>query len=289
MSTVSTGEALAPAPIGVLLPRPFRIERRRRETKGTFTLELVPADGGGALHFAAGQFNMIYVFGVGEVAISISGNPAKPETLVHTVRSVGAVTSALTGLSRGDVVGVRGPFGSGWDVNQAAGADLLIIAGGTGLPPLRPVLYEVLRERSRFGRVVLLYGARTPADVVYAKDLARWSRSRSGLDVEVTVDVATGAWRGHVGFVTSLIPRAAFDPANTLAMVCGPEVLMRFAVQDLLERGVPAERIRLSLERNMKCALGHCGHCQLGPEFICKDGSVLSYSRIAHWFGRPEI
>ena len=288
MSTVSTGEALAAAPMGVWLPRPFRIERVRRETKGTFTLELVPADGG-ALHFAAGQFNMIYVFGVGEVAISISGDPARPERLVHTIRSVGAVTNAIAGLRRGDVLGVRGPFGNGWGMKQAAGADLLVIAGGTGLAPLRPVLYEVLREPSLFRRVVLLYGARTPAEVLYAKELARWGRSGSALEVNVTVDVATGAWRGHVGFVTSLIPRAAFDPANTLALVCGPEVLMRFAVQDLLERGVPAERIRLSLERNMKCALGHCGHCQLGPEFICKDGPVLSYSRIAHWFGRPEI
>lgn len=275
-------------PAGALLPRPFRIDRLRRETKGVFTLELVPADGGESPPFSAGQFNMLYVFGVGEVAISISGDPGEPARLVHTIRSVGAVTRALAGLRRGDVVGLRGPFGSDWGVKQSEGGDLLLIAGGTGLASLRPVLYEALRERSRFGRVTLLYGARTPAEVLYAKELSRF-KSRFGLDLEVTVDVATGGWRGHVGLLTSLISRATFDPATTVAMMCGPEVLTRLAVQDLRERGLAAERIRLSLERNMKCAMGHCGHCQFGPEFICKDGPVLPYSRIAHWFGRPEI
>lgn len=288
MSTVSMAETGATAAAGVLLPRPFRIERVRRDTKDTFTLELAPADGGSALEFTAGQFNMIYVFGVGEVPISISGDPGKPARLVHTIRAVGTVTRALARLGRGGILGVRGPFGSDWGVKEAAGSDLILVAGGIGLAPLRPVLYELLAHRTRFGRVVLLYGARTPADALYAKELERW-RSRFDLEVEVTVDVATGGWRGNVGLVTSLIPRAPLDPANTVAMVCGPEVMMRFVVQDLRERGVPAERIRLSMERNMKCAIGHCGHCQFGPEFICKDGPVLRYSRIQYWFGKPEI
>jgi NAD(P)H-flavin reductase len=281
-------EARAPALAGSLLPRPFRIERVRRETKDTFTLTLAPGEGGKRVDFAAGQFNMLYVFGVGEVPISISGDPARPEALQHTIRAVGAVTCALGRLRRGDVVGLRGPFGSGWGVEQAAGADLVLVAGGIGLAPLRPVIYRLLAERTRFGRVILLYGARTPADVLFAKELPRW-RARFDLEVEVTVDVAGGDWRGNVGLVTSLIPRAPFDATSAMALICGPEVMMRFVVQDLLARGLSPERIRLSLERNMKCAIGHCGHCQFGPEFICKDGPVLAYSRIAPWFGKPEI
>ncbi len=265
-------------PSAPMLPRPCTVQRVRQETYDTFTLELAPA-GGGAFHFAPGQFNMLYAFGVGEVAISISGDPGRPEKLVHTIRAVGATTKALGHLRRGDTVGVRGPFGSAWPAAAAAGRDLIIIAGGIGLAPLRPVVYHVLRNRQKYGNVVLLYGARTPADLLYTKELEQW-RGRFDLDVQVTVDRASASWHGTVGVVTNFIPRARFDPSETVAMICGPEIMMRFAIQEIEEMEVNTDNIYVSMERNMKCAVGFCGHCQFGPAFICKDGPVFSYNSI---------
>ena len=262
-----------------MLPRPYRVQKVRQETSDTFTLELEPEGGARDLVFAPGQFNMLYAFGVGEVPISISGDPGKPAVLVHTTREVGTVTRAMRKLKAGGSLGVRGPFGVGWPVTQARGADVVIVAGGIGLAPLRPALYQVLAARNYYGRVALLYGTRTPADILYRRELQQW-RSRFDLYVHVTVDRATGDWRGNVGVVTSLIPRAPFDPSSTVALVCGPEVMMRFTVQELERRGVSTENIYISMERNMKCAVGFCGHCQYGPTFICKDGPVFSYDRI---------
>ena len=259
-----------------MVPRPTRIRRTVREAAETFTLELAAE---AAPAFGPGQFNMLYVFGVGEVAISISGDPARADTLVHTTRAVGTVTRAMQRLGRGESIGVRGPFGTAWPLAEARDKDVVVIAGGIGLAPLRPVLYAIAARRREFGRVVLLYGARGPGDVLYGRELERW-RDRHGITVEVTLDHATRGWTGHVGVVTTLVPRAPFDAANAVAMVCGPEIMMRFAAAALAARGVPAERIWVSLERNMKCALGWCGHCQLGPEFVCKDGPVFPYPRV---------
>lgn len=272
-----------------MTPRPFRVQRVRKETYDTFTLELDPphaaADG---FSFAPGQFNMVYVPGAGEVPISISGDPGRPQTLVHTVRSVGTVTQRICALGRGTVLGVRGPFGSSWPVEEAVGSDVVIVAGGIGLAPLRPALYHIMANREKFGRVVLLYGARTPEDLLYKAELPKW-RGHFDLQVEITVDTASGSWRGNVGVVTTLIPPARFDPENTVAMVCGPEVMMRFTLIELERRGVPAENIFISMERNMKCAVGFCGHCQFGPVFICKDGPVFRYDRIQPFFLTREI
>jgi NAD(P)H-flavin reductase len=254
----------------------------------TFTLELVPENGAAGLSFAPGQFTMLYVFGVGEVPISISGDPARPQTLIHTVRAVGTVTRALQQVKRGNVVGVRGPFGSSWPLEEARGNDVVLVAGGIGLAPLRPALYSLLSQRDKYGRILLLYGARTPQDVLYAREIEQW-RGRFDLDVEVAVDSASDAWRGQVGVVTTFIPKALFDPFNTVAMLCGPEVMMRFTVLELQRRGVEAEHIFVSMERNMKCAIGFCGHCQFGPTFICKDGPVLRHDRLQPWFGKREI
>lgn len=263
-----------------MVPRPFRVQKVRRETHDTFTLELASnGEVGGALPFAPGQFNMLYAFGVGEVAISISGDPAQPEKLVHTIRAVGATTKALARLQRGDMVGVRGPFGSQWPVSEAVGRDVVIIAGGIGLAPLRPVIYHVLQNRPKYGNVVLLYGARTPSDLLYTKELEQW-RGRFDVDVQVTVDRAPASWRGTVGVVTNFIPKVRFDPSEAVAMICGPEIMMRFAVQEIEDREMKAESIYISMERNMKCAVGFCGHCQFGPTFICKDGPVFSYDSI---------
>ncbi len=268
-------------PAAPMLPQPYTVQRVRQETYDTFTLELVPAGGaGGAFHFAPGQFNMLYAFGVGEVAISISGDPGRPQKLVHTIRAIGATTKALGRLRRGDTVGVRGPFGSAWPVAEAAGRDLVIVAGGIGLAPLRPVVYHVLRNRQKYGNVVLMYGARTPDDLLYTKEVEQW-RGRFDVDVQVTVDRASSSsWRGTVGVVTNFIPRARFDPSETVAMICGPEIMMRFAVEEMAEMETNPDNIYVSMERNMKCAVGFCGHCQFGPTFICKDGPVFAYGKI---------
>jgi NAD(P)H-flavin reductase len=271
-----------------MLPVLFRIRRVRNETHDIFSLELEPVDGTTLFSFKAGQFSMLYAFGVGEVPISISGDPTDASVLIHTIRSVGTVTKALRSLRQGGFLGVRGPFGSHWPVAEAAGSDIVIVAGGIGLAPLRPALYHVLSQREKYGKVVLLYGTRSPEDILYRRELERW-RSRFDLEISITVDRAPSGWRGNVGVVTSLIPRVSFDPLNTVALVCGPEVMMRFTVQELQKRGIKGEDIYVSMERNMKCAIGFCGHCQYGPVFICKDGPVFSYNRIRDLFGLREI
>ena len=270
-----------------MLPASFVVKHVTRETGDTFTLSLTPVEGHAPL-FAPGQFNMLYVFGVGEAPISICGDPDHHETVVHTIRAVGAVTRALQRLEKGDVVGVRGPFGSSWPVEQAHGHDLVIVAGGIGLAPLRPALYHVLSHRGMYGRVVLLYGARTPRDILYSKELSVW-RGRFDMEVDVTVDRATIDWQGSVGVVTRLIDRAPFDPDGSMAFICGPEVMIRFSAMGLERRGVPHENIVVSLERNMKCAVGLCGHCQFGPLFVCRDGPVFAYDRIQPFFGLREV
>lgn len=262
-----------------MVPRPYRVRSLRRETHDTVTMALDPMEGDLEAHIP-GQFNMVYLFGIGEVPLSISGDYRRDRPLLHTVRAVGVVSSALCNAKRGDVIGVRGPFGNGWGVEDGEGGDLVLVAGGVGLAPLRSALRHALRRRRHFGRVVVLVGARSPQEVIFRSDLARLA-SRHDVVAEVTVDRSDPGWSQHVGVVTQLIPAAPFDPARTLALVCGPEVMMRFTASSLLGRGVPPERIRVSLERNMKCAIGWCGHCQLGPELVCRDGPVRSWEQAA--------
>jgi NAD(P)H-flavin reductase len=208
--------------------------------------------------------------------------------LIHTIRSVGTLTRALTALKKGASIGVRGPFGSAWPVEQAEGHDVLIVAGGIGLAPLRPAIYRILARRRAYGRVLILYGSRTPRDLLFRKELEQW-RGRFDTYVDVTVDRASGEWEGNVGVVTSLISRANFDPEHTVAVLCGPEIMMRFTIAALNDQGVENERIHLSMERNMKCAVGFCGHCQYGPGFVCRDGPVYRFDRIQHLFGVREL
>jgi len=244
------------------------------ETEDTFTLRLDPPTGDFA--FEPGQFNMLYVFGIGEVAISISGATTDRDTLLHTIRGVGSVTRALRTLGPGDALGVRGPFGNSWPVDLAMGHDVVFVAGGIGLAPLRPAIYHVLANRADYGRVVLLYGARTARDILYTDELQEW-RGRLDMDVLVSVDNADRSWRGSVGVVTKLIGRAPFDPHDAMAFVCGPEVMMRFTGRELVTRGVGPSMIHMSMERNMKCAVGFCGHCQFADRFVCRDGPVWTY------------
>lgn len=260
-----------------MVPRPYRVRHRWRESHDVFTLALEALDGGDA-PYRPGQFNMLYRFGVGEVPISVSGRHLPGRPMLHTIRAVGAISAALCEARTGDVVGVRGPFGSDWRVGDAQGGDLLLIAGGIGLAPLRSALHYAMSERRRFGRITLLVGARSPSEVIYNRELPRL-RARQDLAVEVTVDRADPSWPGHVGLVTQLVPAARFDPPNTLALVCGPEVMMRFTAATLTARGIAPERIRVSLERNMKCAIGWCGHCQVGQEFVCLDGPIRSWTQ----------
>lgn len=271
-----------------MAPIPYRILRRDEETADTVTLELSPAAGGDALAFTPGQFNMLYRFGVGEAAISISGPPGDRARLVHTIRAVGATSRALVASQVGEVLGVRGPFGRGWPVAERPGSDVVIVAGGLGLAPVRPILYHVLAERHRYGEVALVYGTRSPADLLYQEELIGWL-GRRDIQLYVTVDRADSRWPGHVGVVTRLLEKIAFDPAHTAAFVCGPEIMMRLTARDLQAMGVPPDRLYLSLERNMHCAIGHCGHCQLGPAFVCKDGPVFTLDAITPWMRVKEL
>jgi NAD(P)H-flavin reductase len=266
----------------------FVIQRVIKDTHDTFTLELVAKKRSERRPYLPGQFNMLYVYGVGEVPISISGNPGDLDLLVHTTRAVGTVTKAMRKLKVGDSIGVRGPYGTSWPVDRAAGADVVIIAGGIGLAPLRPVIYYLLDHRDKFNKIVLLYGTRTPDDILYKNELKKW-RGRFDIETHITVDRAVGAWQGNVGVVTTLIGKAPFDPMNALAMVCGPEIMMRFTAMALQKRGVSDDKIYVSMERNMKCGIGLCGHCQMGSEFVCKDGPVYNYDYIKHIFLKREI
>lgn len=276
------------ATVHPMLPSPYQVRRVTKETADTFTMELVAQNGGDAVRYAPGQFNMLYVYGVGEVPISISGGTAKSGVMVHTTRAAGTVTRAMSAMKKNATLGLRGPYGTPWPVDEAQGHDVVIVAGGIGLAPLRPAMLHLIANRSSYRKVALLYGARTPEDLLYRAELERW-RARLDLEVDVTVDRATLGWRGTVGVVTRLIGRAPFDPHNTVAMICGPETMIRFTTIELRQRGVRIEDIHVSMERNMKCGIGLCGHCQFGPEFVCKDGPVFRYSHVKDLLGKWEI
>ncbi len=269
-----------------MAPQIATVRRRRHDAPDAWTLELEMANGA-PFAYAPGQFNMLTAFRVGEAAISMSGDPAVGP-LTHTIRTVGPVSTALAQLRPGDVLGVRGPFGVGWPMDAAQGKDVVLVAGGLGLAPLRPAIYRLLGERARYGKVTLLFGARTPADMVFRHELEAW-RGRFDIEVDATVDRASSEWRGNVGVVTSLISRLQIDPAETLAMVCGPEVMMRFVALALCDKGLDDRAVYLSMERNMKCAIGQCGHCQFGPTLICRDGPVFPFSRLKRFLAIKEL
>jgi NAD(P)H-flavin reductase len=281
MATVAEQSA---AP-GAFVPVPFRVADRRHDTEDTWTLTLEPLGDGFAV--APGQFVMVYAFGVGEVPISVSGPPDQPgASVVLTVRDVGAVTRAICASEPGAMLGLRGPFGNSWPVEAAEGGDVVVVAGGIGLAPLRPVVLHARARRARFGSVAVLYGARTPADLLYTDELAVWGNE---LAVDVTVDAADTSWTGRVGVVPKLLEQADFRSEAVSAFVCGPEVMIRYTVEGLRARGVADERIFLSLERDMRCGVGLCGHCQLGPTLICRDGPVYSQAQVARLMEVREL
>lgn len=268
-----------------MVPVLAKVTRRIPELGDIVTLECEVDDWKG---FRPGQFNMLSVFGVGEVPISISGPTSDRTKIIHTIRDVGAVSHALAGLRAGAMIGLRGPYGVPWPVERAKGRDVVVIAGGLGLAPVRPIIYELIENRANYGKVTVLYGAREPSDILFADELTRW-RARLDFGVEVTVDRAGTDWYGHVGVVTALLRGADFDPANTTAFVCGPEVMMRFGAKGLTDAGVASDDIYLSMERNMQCGIGLCGHCQLGPIFVCKDGPVFNWTEMQPLMAVKEL
>jgi anaerobic sulfite reductase subunit B len=271
--------------VGVLVPSPFRVGGRRQDTADTWTLTLEPLGDGFAV--APGQFVMVYAFGVGEVPISVSGPPEVPgKPVVLTVRDVGAVTHAICSAEPGSVLGVRGPLGNSWPIEDAAGGDVVVVAGGIGLAPLRPVVLHAIAHRDSYQAVWVLYGARTPQDLLYRDELEAWQYD---VGVDVTVDAADTTWLGRVGVVPKLAAQADFRPEAVSAFVCGPEVMIHYTVEALHERGVPDEQIFLSLERDMRCGVGLCGHCQLGPTLICRDGPVYTQAQVAQLMEVREL
>lgn len=264
------------------LSQTVRIESITAEIPEVATYELAFVDPqlAARYRFLPGQFNMLYLPGVGEVAISISANPSSRERWAHTIRVAGTVTQSLSRLPPGATLGLRGPYGNPWPLADCLGKDVILVAGGIGLAPLRPVIYELLANRTKYGNVTLLLGARTPDGLLYPNEYADWQAG--GIELHSTVDRAAADWTGNVGVVTLLIDRLPLPrPEQTVLLMCGPEVMMHFTVKSARKRGLNEKQIWLSSERNMQCAVGLCGHCQLGPTFVCKDGPVFRYDHIA--------
>ncbi|OBH79854.1 oxidoreductase [Mycobacterium scrofulaceum] len=271
-----TDAAAVAAPSSVMAPNPYRVRSRVVESPDSATLCLEPL--GEVLRTPQpGEFMMLYAFGVGEAAISISGDPTVTDgSITHTIRAVGAVSRALHDAQPGTIIGVRGPFGTTWGLAEAIGRDLVMVAGGVGLCPLRPAILGALADRSRYGKLTLVVGARSQADFVFAAQLEKWAQDPQ-IELHLIVDAKTPGWDGEVGLVTEPLGRLAVEPDRTTAFLCGPEPLLRFGAEALLAKGVAARDIRVSLERNMQCGAGLCGHCQLGPLLLCRDGPVVGY------------
>jgi NAD(P)H-flavin reductase len=266
-----------------------RISVIRAEVPGVTTYDLVFDDTqvAAAYRFEPGQFNMLYLPGFGEAAISVSSDPARRGTLSHTVRVAGNVTRELARQKVGDHIAVRGPFGTSWPMEACRGHDVVIACGGIGLAPLRPAIYHIMNHRSDFGRVMLLYGARTPYDLLYTSEYESWRKN--GIEVQTTVDIGEADWQGHIGVVPVLFYRLRLRPEQTSVMTCGPEIMIRFVVFEALARKVRTENIYVSMERNMSCAMGFCGHCQMGPFFVCKDGPVFSFHQVEPYFNLEDL
>ncbi|MFH1303282.1 MAG: FAD/NAD(P)-binding protein [Planctomycetota bacterium] len=280
-SSCSTTGETADSQVNHWVPQTAVIREITPEVNDVATYQLALTDPAvaKAYRFQPGQFNMLYVPGAGESAISMSGDPESPEILAHTIRIAGNATRSIAAMKVGDTLGLRGPFGTSWPLEMCTGRDVILVAGGIGLPPLRPLIYRLLAERQQYGQLHLLYGARSPEMRLYTEEFPLWAEG--GLDVRETVDRSSPGWHGNVGVVPSLLERLeAFDPAKSILLICGPDLMMRFTARAAMQRGMTAEQIWVSTERNMQCAVGLCGHCQLGPEFICKDGPVFRYDQI---------
>lgn len=283
-------QAMAQTESNPYLIQPATIVEKIREADDidTYRLQFVDEQVRRSYRFSAGQFNMVYLFGVGEVAISIVSDPDEPDSLDHTIRAVGRVTRAIAGLKIGDVLGIRGPFGQGWPLADIRGKDIVVVTGGLGCAPVVGAIEYIFRRRSEFGAVRILHGVKTPHDLLYRERFETW-RQHSDTEVYLTSDRADKSWHYHVGVVTELFHEVRIDPARTAVLMCGPEIMMRLGAPILIDRGIPATSIYVSLERHMECGIGLCGHCQMGPYFLCKDGPVMRYDRVEPWLGRTGV
>jgi sulfhydrogenase subunit gamma (sulfur reductase) len=272
------------------LIQPATIVEKIRESEGidTYRLRFVDEQVRRSYRFAAGQFNMVYLFGVGEVAISIVSDPDQPDSLDHTIRVAGRVTTAISQLQIGEVLGIRGPFGQGWPLSEAQGRDLVIVTGGLGCAPVVGAIEYIFRRRNAYGAVKILHGVKTPRDLLYRERFDMWRRYPN-TEVLLTSDQPGKTWHDHVGVVTELFELVSIDAAKTMVLMCGPEIMMRLGAPILIDRGVAATSIYVSLERHMECGIGLCGHCQMGPYFLCKDGPVMRYDRVARLLGREGV
>jgi NAD(P)H-flavin reductase len=289
IATAESSAGAAPAAGNPWAVQLARIQAIRPEVPGiwTYELELEDRQAAESFRFQPGQFNMLYLPGYGESAISISSDPGRPDKLEHTIRVAGTVTQALARKRVGDQIGVRGPFGAPWPTDACRGHDVVIACGGVGLAPLRPVIYHILSHRADYGRVFLLYGARTSNDLLFTAEYDAWREA--GLEVQVTVDLGDANWRGHIGVVPVLFYRLRLNAPRTCVMTCGPEIMMRFVIFESLARKLRPEKIFISMERNMKCAIGFCGHCQCGPVFVCKDGPVFTYEQMEPYMHLEDL
>jgi NAD(P)H-flavin reductase len=272
------------------LIQPATIVEKIREAEGidTYRLRFVDEQARRSYRFAAGQFNMVYLFGVGEVAISIVSDPDEPQFLDHTIRVVGRVTKSIARLQPGDELGIRGPFGQGWPLDDAQGKEVVILTGGLGCAPVVGAIEYIFRRRNQYGSVKILHGVKTPHDLLFRERFDAWRR-QPDTEVLLTSDQPDKTWHYHVGVVTELFEQVAVDPARTVVLMCGPEIMMRLGAPILMQRGIPATAIYVSLERHMECGIGLCGHCQMGPYFLCKDGPVMRYDRVAPWLGQVGV
>ncbi len=268
------------------LPREAILKSIKDLTEDTRTYRLRLKNDGDKLDFRSGQFNMVGLPGFGEAPFTFSAPPQADGTFEHSIRAVGRLTKGLVKLKPGDVLHVRGPFGTAWPLEEAKGKDVLIVAGGVGMIPLRPFLLQVFQSREEYGKVVILFGARTPGELIYSDEFDSW-RNQPDTTLLLTVDeVPPGeTWDGHTGVVTGLFGEMDIEPENAVVLTCGPPIMMRFVARGLLLRRFSAAKIYVSLERRMKCGTGHCGHCQIGPKFVCKDGPVFRYEEVA---GLPD-
>lgn len=263
----------------IYVPKMARLAEIRpmTELEKLFVVELPDGE---SLGHQPGQFVMVTVPGVGEAPISISSSPSRSNGRFELcIRRMGDVTGALHRMKPGDVVGIRGPFGHGFPIEQMRGKDLLFAPGGLGLAPLRSLINQVLDERGSFGRVIILYGAKRPAELLFRDELEQWA-ARDDVELHVTVDRGDETWTGNIGVITTLFPKVTVDPRNTVAVTCGPPIMYRFVLMEMLGKGIPETQIYLSLERRMKCGVGKCGHCQINNLYTCQDGPVFTYAQI---------
>ena len=269
------------------LIHPATIINKQHESSDiiSFRLQLNDLDTQKQFRFQAGQFNMLYAFGVGEVAISIVSDPDEPEYLDHTIRIVGRTTQVLGKMTVGDGIGIRGPFGVGWPMEEAKGKDVLVITGGLGCAPVIGAIEYMFRRRSQYGKIQILHGVKTPHDLLYRERFEEW-RTHEQTEVFLTSDEPGKTWHDHVGVVTELFDRVHIDPERALVMMCGPEIMMRVSRRMLTQHGLRQDQMYVSLERHMECGIGLCGHCQLGPYFLCKDGPVMRFDRVIPFLGK---